>query len=258
MSADRKVAGRRGAMAFLLFCTLVGIAACSNPESPRLVTVPLMPLEVGNRWVYRTMHVAHGDTTEGAPWTMELVSKVAPAGLTYFAVPGGLIFGARGESLSVARFDSTLGAFGDFEFLLRYPVAAGTIYYYLSPYVSDSAVRIDTRTDNVVTSLGTLRAIIYSINAGVLEFGFTPGIGLVYMAGTYGTRWILSSYALASRPGQGCARVDDREYPPSAPPTTERTCRCWVIPDDGPSSGYPQSMSGVGVVEAKVGLCPSQ
>jgi hypothetical protein len=258
MSVDRKVAGRRGAVAFLLFFALIGIAACSNPESPRLVTLPLMPLEIGNRWSYRTIHISDGDTTEGRPITMELVRTVAPAGLTYFTVPGGLIFGARGESLSVARFDSTHGAFDDFEFLLRYPVAAGTIYYYLSPYVSDSAVRIDTRADNVVTSLGTLRAIIYSINAGALEFGFTPGIGLVYMANAYGTRWILSSYALASPQGQGCAQLDDGEYPPSAPTTIEHTCWCWATPDDAPSSGYPQSMSGVGVVEATVGLCPSK
>jgi hypothetical protein len=210
-SNARRTAGRRSAAAFLLFCTLLGVAACSNPESPRLAAAPLMPLAVGNRWVYRTIHVAAGDTTESGPMTMELVGKVAPAGLTYFTVPGGLIFGTRGESLSVARFDSARGVFEDFEFLLRYPITPGTNYFYRSPYLPGSSVSlIESRVDNLVTPLGSLRTITYSIDAGKLEFGFAPGIGLVYMANAFGTRWILSSYAYGGPCHSGQGRLAAR------------------------------------------------
>jgi hypothetical protein len=192
----------------LLAIVLGVVSACSDSGPRHSEPAPLMPLRLGNRWVYRELHISGADTVEAGTMTIELADTVAPSSLTYYSCASGqLIFRTRNDGLSVARYDSDLGTFEDFEILLRYPISVGATYSYESPYIWSGMARIHTRMDTLSTSLGRLPCLTYAVTAGTyLEFGFTPGIGLAWMANAYGTRWILSTYSLTPRGGQHDAR----------------------------------------------------
>ena len=158
-----------------------------------------MPLALGNVWEYAMIVVTDGDSTISDTTRMEILGSVILADDLYFTTNSDLIFANTVDGLSVARYDHA-GGFEEFEILLRYPIEAGIEYSYTSSKINSMPLRIEVRADTVHTFLGSLMAVIYTVKKvsgnRVLEFGFTPGIGMVSLKNSLGTLWLLLDYKL--------------------------------------------------------------
>lgn len=166
-----------------------------------------MPLVIGNQWRYVTS-IPVGSETIVDTLRICLSDTISAAGVTYFRTTTLLAFGPRGDSLSVAVHVAQTDEKADFEVLLQYPNTPTDEYLYNSTIIREPApVLVSARIDSVDTGVGRLRRVNYSINAPqsavkTIEFGFSPGIGLVTMRNGLGTSWVLHSYSLRSQGGR--------------------------------------------------------
>jgi hypothetical protein len=181
----------------LIVLAVLGGCSTSDPASPGPSAPALMPLAVGNRWDYRMLTILEGDTLGDDIAYREVRGTTVQNGATYYTFNDELVLGLRGDSVSVARYDSDRDSLIDFEVLLRYPVSLPQYHYdtRIPPDFPGFDVRVSQ--DSVDTSIGRLSRINYDVGSGLqVQFGFSPGIGLVTMENRFGTKWVLHSYHL--------------------------------------------------------------
>lgn len=192
----------------LVTCAMVLLSACdSGPvisPSPR----PLLPLEVGNRWILmRTVTDASGDTLAVKPDTVAVIGDTTLAGERWFALAGSSGDSQAGfGGYNTARSDGVwfrAGASSAPYLQYAYPVEPGTVYPYAPHrYTAEATV---VGTGEPAAGSDGLRGYLYSIRFDSLRapphhpFGdgvpplrrlLAPGVGF----GEYETQyWRLDS-----------------------------------------------------------------
>jgi hypothetical protein len=183
--------------------SLVVIAiACSCSEreaaSPDAL---LVPLGVGNRWVYEVYRDEKpgGGRLRRADKSLEIRRTAELGGDEYFLTTSDLAFSLTPGGLSFARYEQD--AFDDLEILLRYPIDSGTEYEYASRKVLQPDLIVRVAEEAVTTPAGTHNTYTYRVftkGGGLfLILSFAPGIGMVKLENAFGTTWLLSSFAPA-------------------------------------------------------------
>jgi hypothetical protein len=167
----------------LVVVLVLGIS-CSEAER-RCECVPLMPLAVGNSWVYRLCIVSQPG---GEPncYGLSLVALTGIgelAGDDYYLARGqaAMAFRETCDGLSVVGHDGlTVVAY---EYFFRYPVTDGATYRYVSTKVSFPTMTYRVEKEVVTVPAGKYWVYTYHISAGSgmpeETMSFAPGVGLV-------------------------------------------------------------------------------
>ena len=198
--------GRSAAAVSIITLLIVTLMACTcsrrETEDPE---APLIPLTVGNRWVYEVYR--DGKTGGGRlrqdDRPLELRETRKLDGEEYFVTTSDLAFRLTPDGLSFARYEKD--AFDDLEILLRYPIESGTDYEYTSTKVRQPDLTVRVVKEAVTTPAGTYEAYTYRVfikGSGMfLVLSFAPGTGMVKMENAYGATWLLSSFEAVAGTG---------------------------------------------------------
>jgi len=162
---------------------VLGIS-CSEAER-RCECGPLMPLAVGNSWVYRSCIVSQpgGEPDCYGLSLLELTGIGELAGEDYYLSRGhaAMAFRETRDGLSMVGHDSlTVVAY---EYFFRYPVNDGARYQYVSTKVSFPTMTYRVEEEVVTVPAGEYWAYTYHISTGSgmpeETMSFAPGVGLV-------------------------------------------------------------------------------
>ena len=198
------------ALRIVLVIALVLTISCSEADR-RCECVPLVPLAVGNSWVYRSCTVDQpgGESHCWGQDTIRVMSVGDLAGEDYYLTNCLMAFRETPDGVSLVGHESLRVVAYDYFF--RFPVADGASYRYTTTKVAFPSMLYWVEEEVVDVPAGQYPVFTYhvSIARGLPEetLSFSPGVGLVQDRYTHGQAVFIWELVSAHLAGTGMQSV---------------------------------------------------
>lgn len=156
-------------LAFILLAVILFASACSESSSPSNKKLEILPLEIGNKWEYKTS--LEGEIND---MTAMIFKDTIINNERWFNYGGCLLMINREDGLWLRFYDDITNKWIE-ELRYKYPAVAGEQY-------SDSLdfVKVLSVNERITVPAGTFNCYVYRIplfEDNYMDFYLCPGIG---------------------------------------------------------------------------------